>query len=288
LIINKQLDNGFPYLEIQNKHAEAKIALQGAHLFHYKMKHKPALLWLSKASYFEEGKAIRGGVPICFPWFGKNKEDPSLAQHGFARTSLWRVRLEEELSDGSTHVRLELTSSTETLALWSYTFKLALDITIGKELTMALTTTNTDTNPFEISTALHTYFYVSNIDTIVIEGLDNRVYYNNLDGKNYTQKGDIYVDQEIDRVYLDSSETVTLFDADTKVKIQQEGSNSMVVWNPWQDKSKQMADMYDDGYENMVCIESCNAREDARVLNPGEIHVLKAIISQNVVSEDVK
>ena len=93
MITHKQFDNGYKYLEIQNDHAEAKIALQGAHLFHYKAKNKAPLLWLSEKAYFEEGKAIRGGIPICFPWFGKNKENATLPQHGFARTALWKVVL---------------------------------------------------------------------------------------------------------------------------------------------------------------------------------------------------
>ncbi|WP_373032437.1 D-hexose-6-phosphate mutarotase [Sulfurovum sp.] len=278
MITHKQLDNGFKYIEIKNKEAEAKIALQGAHLFHYKVKDKPSLLWLSQAAYFEEGKAIRGGIPICFPWFGKNKDNPSLPQHGFARTQLWAVISEEEKDDSTTYIRLQLTPNAHTLAQWNYLFDVTLDILIGEALSIALSVTNTDIKPFEISTALHTYFSVSDIETVLIKGLDGRNYYDALDEKNYIQRGDILIQEEVDRVYFYPSETIDLFDGDTKVKLQQEGSNSLVVWNPWIEKSKQMNDMTADGYRSMVCLETSNAREDSKVLNPNDTYVLKAIV----------
>jgi len=278
LITHKQLENGFKYIEIQNREAHAKIALQGAHLFHYKAKDKASLLWLSKAAYFEEGKAIRGGIPVCFPWFGKNKDNPSLPQHGFARTQLWSVVLEEEKDDSTTQICLQLKPNADTLAQWDYLFDVTLDIIIGEALSIALRVTNTDTKPFEISTALHTYFSVSDIGTVFIKGLDGRDYYDALDEKNYIQEGDILIQEEVDRVYFHPSESITLFDGDTEIKLQQEGSNSLVVWNPWIEKSKQMSDMTEDGYRSMVCLETSNAREDSKVLKPNESHVLKAIV----------
>jgi len=281
MIIHKEFDNGFKYIEIQNTHAKAKIALQGAHLFHYKLKDKPSLLWLSDEAYFEKEKAIRGGVPICFPWFGKNKDDASLAQHGFARTQLWDVVWEEERDDG-THIRLQLKENESTLALWAYKFTVHMDITISKTLTMSLSVTNTDTKPFEISTALHTYFNVSDIANVCIKGLDTKVYYDALIDATYTQEGDVVIDEEVDRVYVNPSETITLVDEGLEVSLEQVGSESLVVWNPWVEKSKLMVDMSDDGYKTMICLETANAREDARVVQAGETHVLKAIISQNL------
>ena len=142
--------------------------------------------------------------------------------------------------------------------------------------------TNTDSKAFEISTALHTYFSVSDINTIRIKGLDESTYYDALDDRCYEQNGDILIQGEVDRVYLDPSDTITLLDGECKVKLQQEGSNSLVVWNPWIEKSEQMTDMSAEGYRSMVCLETANAREDARVLKPNESHVLKAIISQEI------
>ena len=277
MITHKQFDNGFKYIEIQNKNAEAKIALQGAHLFHYKARDKDTLLWLSKRAYFEEGKAIRGGIPICFPWFGKNNNNSDLPQHGFARTELWEVVLEEEVNESTTHIQLQLKPNTQTLEQWAYLFDIRLDIIVSDALSIALSITNTDTKPFEISTALHTYLKVSNIDTISIHGLDNREYYDALEGENAIQKGDVFIREEVDRVYMNPSKMITLLDGDISVNLQQEGSNSLVAWNPWVEKSKQMNDMSEDGYRTMVCLETSNAREDARVLKPNELHVLKAV-----------
>ena len=280
MIIHKQFDNGFKYIEVRNERAEAKIALQGAHLFHYKVKDEDSLLWLSKRAYFEEGKAIRGGIPICFPWFGKNKNDPSLPQHGFARTQVWKVVLEKELDENTTLIQLKLTPNTDTLKQWAYLFDVTLDITIGHELNIALSVRNVDTKPFEISTALHTYFKVSDIDNISIQGLDNTAYYDALVEKTFMHKGDIFIQEEVDRVYVDPSDMITLLDGDVKISLQQEGSNSLVVWNPWIEKSKQMSDMTEEGYRTMVCLETSNVRKDTRVLKVNESHILRATLKR--------
>ncbi len=110
--------------------------------------------------------------------------------------------------------------------------------------------------------------------------MENRTYYDALEGETFIQDGDIIIQEEVDRVYVNPSEMITLFDGDVKVNLQQKGSNSLVVWNPWIEKSKQMVDMTEDGYRTMVCLETSNAREDARVLQPNESHVMRAIISQ--------
>lgn len=280
MIIRKQYENGFEYIEIKNSQAEAKIALQGAHLFHYKAIDKPALLWLSKLAYFEKGKAIRGGVPICFPWFGKHKNNASLAQHGFARTQMWKVVLEEEVDADSTHIRLELKPNADTLEQWPYLFEAHLDMIIGPTLSIALHVTNKDTKAFEISTALHTYFSVADINTVSIKGLENCLYFDALKAATFMQQKDVQIQEEVDRVYSDPSKIISLIQNDTSVQLQQEGSNSLVVWNPWIEKSKEMIDMPDDGYKSMICLETSNARDDARVLNANESHVLKATISQ--------
>ena len=280
MIIRKQYDNGFEYIEIKNSQAEAKIALQGGHLFHYKAIDKPALLWLSKLAYFEKGKAIRGGVPICFPWFGKHKNNASLAQHGFARTQMWEVVLEEEIDADNTHIRLALKPNADTLEQWLYLFEAHLDMIIGSTLSIALHVTNKDTKSFEISTALHTYFSVADINTVSIKGLENCLYFDALKAETFLQHKDVQIQEEVDRVYTNPSKTISLFQNDTSVHLQQDGSNSLVVWNPWIEKSKEMIDMPDDGYKRMVCLETSNARDDARILNANESHVLKATISQ--------
>jgi len=278
MIEKKYFENGFAYLEVTNTHATAKIALQGAHLFAYQRTNEAPLLWVSKKSYFQKGKAIRGGVPVCFPWFGKHPTTPSLPQHGFGRISFWEIVSQKELEDGSTEIVFGLGSSKTTHEIWDYAFDVKLTFRIGERLTMILTTTNTDTNPFTLSSALHSYFAVSHIENISIKGLEGCTYYNNLDGQFYTQSEPLTINQEVDRVYATPHDRFVLRDDSKEITILQEGSNSVVVWNPWQTKASKMSDMQDDGYETFVCIESANAREDRRIIEAGQSHTLKATI----------
>ncbi|CAA6809875.1 MAG: Aldose 1-epimerase family protein YeaD [uncultured Sulfurovum sp.] len=281
MTIQKELENGFQYLEIKNSHAHAKIALQGAHLFHYQAKEKKPLLWLSDLAHFEEGKAIRGGIPICFPWFGKNREDKTLAQHGFARNQQWKLMLTQELADGSTHLQLLLTPNKETRKVWDYNFLLIFNVTIGAELTLSLTTINCDTQAFEITQALHTYFNVSNIQNIAIKGLEQSVYYDTLERQLGKQHGVVSIKEEVDRVYFDAPSKIILEESERAITLNSEGSNSLVIWNPWHEKTKQMSDMPDKSYQTMVCLETANVLKDFVLLRPNESHTLKVMIAQN-------
>ena len=280
MIVLKTFPNGFKYLDIHNPHAHAKLALQGAHLFAYKANDKPALLWCSDKAHFEQGKAIRGGIPVCFPWFGKHTDDPTLPQHGFGRTQEWDLVGQEEQADGSTSISLKLRPNALTLNLWPFRFEATMHFRVGEVLDVALEVKNTDTKPFELGAALHTYFLVSDIANVTIFGLKDKVYFDNLTQTEMLQKGDVHIDTEVDRVYLNPEKTIILQDDTLMATIQQTGSNSTVVWNPWIEKSKQLADMSDEGYKTFVCIETANAREDTRVLQPLQSHTLQAVYTQ--------
>ena len=279
MIEHKEFDKSFKYIEIKNTHAKAKIALQGAHLFHYQAKDKEPLLWLSEKAYFEKGKTIRGGVPICFPWFGQNTEDTTLPQHGFARNQVWKLMSSYELADGSTQLQLMLTANKETRALWDYSFTLIYDINIGEALTLSLSTINCNTEAFEITQALHSYFNISNINNVSIEGLENTIYYDSLSRELAKQHKAVTINEEVDRVYFDTSSKIILLDNERKIELTQEGSKSLVLWNPWSEKSKSMSDMSDEGYETMVCLETANALKDFRIVGAGESCSLKVTIS---------
>jgi len=283
MIQHKQEKNGFKYIEIKNAKAEAKISLQGAHIFHYKEQGKPSLLWLSELACFEEGKAIRGGIPICFPWFGKNKNNATLVQHGFARTSLWSVTIEEELSPDSTHIQLQLLSDEKSKQIWNYDFDVRLNIVVGSELFVTLSVSNTDSKPFEVTTALHSYFNVSNIDNVVVKGLDNKVYYDALDEIEYVQKDELKIDKEVDRVYYEISNKIELYDNEYRVELTQTNSDSLVVWNPWVEKSKQMVDMNNDAYKNMLCLETGNIGREPLTIEPNETHISGVIIKSFIM-----
>jgi len=276
---HKKFENGFEYIEVTNKSARARIALQGAHLFHYERVGGKPFLWLSETSFFEEGKAIRGGIPICWPWFGKHATEPGLPQHGFARIFVWQL-LEVNATDAySTEVTLQLKTSAESLQLWPYRFELLLHITVSRTLTITLTTKNRDEHPFKIISALHSYFAVSGIDNVYVEGLANTPYFDALTKENRVQQGRVHITEEVDRIYQNVHYPLILHDRDRTLQVDGQGSSSAVVWNPWIDKCAGMGDMPDDGYKTMLCIETANALQDAQMPAPGEEHTLTAVIS---------
>lgn len=277
MIVHTKLPNGFAYIEIKNSAAEAKIALQGAHLFHYARIGEEPVLWLSDVSDFEAGKAIRGGVPVCWPWFGFN-EDKTLPQHGFVRTALWDCVSCSEVGENSSSVTLRLTHSQESMKMWPHLFELELHVTISDKLTMELKSTNLDCNPFTITQALHTYFAISHISDAVVKGLDNKPYLDALTWKKELQDGDIRFSQEVDRVYQEIDGEITLCDKNRTLHVRNENSLSVVVWNPWIEKCARMNAMKEDAYEHMLCIESANAFDDAIVVKPQKSHTLKATI----------
>jgi len=267
------------YIKVKNNSASAIIALQGAHIIEYAPNDEESLLWLSDESDFELGKAIRGGVPICWPWFGMH-ENKELPQHGFARVSLFEHIYTKELDADTTEVLLRLKHSQESLKLWAYKFELDMKITISKELHMQLITKNTDTKPFKITQALHSYFTISDIEDIRVIGLDEHPYFNALDGQTYIQDGDILFDSELDRVYQDVKKDIVLLDEKHIVDIESQGASSVVVWNPWIDKCKRMSGMSEDAYKEFVCIENANAMDDFKTIEPNSSHSLKVTISK--------
>ena len=277
MITTKKLSNGFEYVEIKNNSTTAKIALQGAHIFEYKRKMQDELFWLSEVSDFEFGKAIRGGVPICWPSFGLNNSE--LPQHGFARTSLFECISSEEIDLNTTEVQLRLTHSEESLKLWNYKFELVLKVTISDNLTIELKTTNKDNKEFKLTQALHSYFKLSDISNAVVKGLDNKPCFDALTNETNIQNGDITFNQEFDKVFQKVDSEIILQDKEKTISINNEGSSSVVVWNPWIEKCKRMSAMKDDAYKEFVCIESANAFEDFVILKSNQSHTLKVTIA---------
>lgn len=272
----KKLENGFEYIQIINDSACANIALQGAHIFHYARIDETPLLWLSDSSDFEYGKAIRGGVPICWPSFGMN--NTSLPQHGFARTSMFEFVSHTEIDDATTELVLALLDTPQSLKQWRHKFRVELKITISQELVMELTTTNTDITEFKITQALHTYFNISDISDAIVKGLDNKSRFDALSNTTFTHQGEIVFTEEFDSVFQGVENELSLLDAIREIKIQNSGSSSVVVWNPWKAKCARMSGMKKSAYKEFVCIESANAYEDFKIIQPGESHTLKAVI----------
>lgn len=273
-----ELVPGYPVLEVQHAAASARIALHGAQLMEWTPAgHKP-VIYLSPKAIFNESKAIRGGVPVCWPWFGHHA-DPKLPQHGFVRTRLWEVA---EIAEDAAGVvmKLSLSDDEETRHLWPHAFHVTLELRIGAELHVSLTMVNTDQTPVTITGALHTYFGVGDILQVRIEGLDGAAYLDTVGPRTERQQsGEIVIDREVDRIYRSSGE-VRIKDAALRrvISIQGFGSESTVVWNPWIEKARALVDLPDDDYLRFVCVETANAWNDRITLTAGAAHELATTI----------
>lgn len=276
-----ELEDNMAFVTIYNKYAEADICLYGAHITNFKPHKTMEILWMSPESNFVEGKAIRGGIPVCFPWFGPHKRDSSKPQHGFARLMHWNVIETAIQPTGETLVRLQLCSSPETKQYWNHDFCAELTVIVGKQLSVTLKVENTSSAPFEYTCALHSYFSISSIEEITIEGLQNTKYYNQLDGGDYVQTTEkLEIHNPETRHYYNTESTCVINDPYFGRRIQIAKSNSKVttVWNPWEETCSKIDDMPDDAYHTFVCVETVNAFNEVIKLAPGEIYETTAIL----------
>lgn len=272
---------GSPLVEISTSHGSASVALHGGHVLHYTPYNQKPVLWMSEKAVFSPGKAIRGGIPVCWPWFGPHPSNPELPAHGLARVSNWVVTSTDQ-NDDSVSIEMELQSDESSLALWPHLFVLTIRITLGKSLNVALTAHNNGGEAMICSAALHSYFAISDISQIQITGLEGTRFRDQLDNDQIkVDHSAITIDQEVDRVYHDTDSTCKIIDSNWKrrITVAKSGSNSTVVWNPWITKSARMADFGDDEYLTMVCVETTNADADTITIRPGEKHTLVAELS---------
>ncbi len=276
-LVFKEVPGGLTVAEVTNPQATATIALQGAHVMTFAPRgHKP-VIWLSRAAKLAPGKSIRGGVPVCWPWFGPHATEPTFPGHGFARTVLWEVIEASALSDGGTRLVFRLVPTDATRAQWPQVTPVECHITVGRALDIELVTRNQEAGPITIGDALHTYFEVSDIRQVMIDGLDGCPYLDKMDGgQRKQQTGAVTIGAEVDRIYLDSTADCLINDPgwQRRIRIAKRGSRSTVVWNPWIEKAAKMGDFGDNGYLNMVCVESANAADDVVTIAPGGEHRL--------------
>ena len=271
-----------PVVEISNELARASIALQGAHVLDYKAAGQEPLIWMSHDATFAPGKSLRGGVPICWPWFGPHASDPDLPGHGPARTVNWAPVASRSCDDGSTQLSFELTQNDQVREQCGHQLSVQLHVNIGSSLTLVLETTNLGSESFTLGEALHTYFKVSDVRQARIEGLGDCEYIDKVDGgKLKQQHGAVDIDAETDRIYLGTDESYRIIDPvmGRSIDIRAEGSASVVVWNPWLETAAKMGDLGEDGYLHMLCVETTNAADDVVQLAPGASHRLVASYS---------
>lgn len=277
-----QFKNGqgdIPIIEIENAQARAVISLQGAHLLSWVPVGCDDVIWLSDEAKFAPGKSVRGGIPVCWPWFGAHETNASYPAHGFARTVPWQVKATQALSADETQITFALDTTTldeNYQAMWSAPTVAEYCLTIGRDLLLELTTHNCGDYAVIISQALHTYFKVADVSTTQVLGLEGSDYLDKTDDfKRKTQNGPVTIAGEVDRVYVETTDDVIIDDQQRKIKIQKHGSDSTVVWNPWQVVAAKMGDLGTDGYLHMLCVESANAMEDSVLINAGTQHTLQ-------------
>ena len=274
------IEHGFTYIEINNARAHATISTYSGQVLSYRPKsQKDDLLFVSDKAYYEEGKAIKGGIPVCWPWFGADPDDRGRPAHGFVRNRQWDVTASESLADGSTRVVLGLSDNDETRAIWPCAFELNIEIVVGDTLRVALKTRNTGSEAVTISQALHTYFLVGDISRVSVLGLDGLDYLDKVDGfAEKTQSGPLTIDAEVDRIYKGVAGELVIDDAalGRRVWITSSGCTTAVVWNPWIEVAASMGDLEDGDYQRMICVETANAGPETVTVADGGEYVLAA------------
>jgi len=275
---------GLGRLAIDTDICAAELYLHGAHLCRWQPRSQPhPVLWMSEASRFESGAPIRGGVPICFPWFGPKAGDPSAPVHGVARISSWNLDGVTREADGSVNVRLSLDSGTLASPHVLHDLRLAYELRLGRDLSMAFTVTNPGDAPITFEAALHTYLAVGDVRQVSVAGLEGAAYLDKVDGARRKIQADalVTIGGETDRLYVDTEAAVTLTDPSLgrRIRVEKTGSRSSVVWNPWVAKSKAMPDFGDDEWPGMICLETANAADNAVTVPPHASHTMTATIS---------
>lgn len=273
-------NGGLPLVKIRTPWSTAEIYLNGAHVSHFQKTGEPPLIFMSRKSYFAPGKAIRGGVPICFPWFGNRDGGPS---HGFARSMEWELVNTRAAADGVVTVHFALPGIAGNSS-WN-SLRTEFVVTVADTLTMELTTANESCDgTIELENCLHTYFNVSDIGAVTLTGLEGAAFDDFAFGANGARRPGIStplaITQETNRVYPDNSATVEIHDAQLKrtIRVEKFNSNSTVVWNPW--TTQKLPDDFDPAeHQHMVCVESGNVKQNKISLGAGKETSLKVVLS---------
>jgi glucose-6-phosphate 1-epimerase len=283
-VITQKIENGgLPFIHIQNEAAQAKICLLGATVMEYQPRGAAPVLWTSPNSQYAPGSPIRGGIPVCWPWFGQ-ASTPGLPQtagglpaHGFVRTRLWTVAHMADETRQRSVVELACADDEATRQLWPYAFGLRLRVTVGAELSVALIATNTGASPFPFSEALHSYFAISDIGNIQIDGLENVPFLSKVhDYARFVEAEPVHIAGQVDRVYLDTESACTIHDPvwSRQIVVEKSGSRTSVVWNAWAKISAEMADLGAEMYRKYVCVETVTGPQEQKVLPAGDTHTM--------------
>jgi len=273
-------NGGLPKVVVNTPLCSGEIYLHGAHITSWKPANAAETIFVSKDSLWEDGRAIRGGIPICFPWFRNKADDPKAPQHGFARIRSWTLDSITAKKHGVL-VEMSMSSDEDSRAWWQSDFTLTYRAMFGTSLDLELEMYNKGGASLHFEEALHTYHRVGNVENVQIDGLDGVTYLDNTDSnRSHLQRGAIVFTSQVDRAYVDTDHSIQLLDPQMgrRVKVVKTNSLTTVVWNPWKEGARSMIDMGDDEWSQMACIEASNIRDFAIDLQPGQQHTMRATI----------
>lgn len=276
------IEEPLPAIRIDTSAASGVIYLNGAHVAEWTPAGQRPVLWMSQSSIFEPGKAIRGGVPLVWPWFGAGASNTLSPAHGFARIEEWQLASAQVSADGTASIMLVLEGQSVDASLapdLPRDYRLEMHVTMGQTLKLQLVVVAGD-QPLSFEEGLHTYFAVGDIAKVRVAGLDGAEYDDRLSDSLVVQAGNITFTGETDRIYESDSATGIVDDAwGREIRIEKSGSAQSVVWNPWIAKAAAMPDFGDDEWTQMVCVEAVNVRSKAITLQPNQRHELSQTIS---------
>ena len=273
-------NGGLQKVCITSPGAVGEMYLHGAHVTSWKPAGREEVFFLSSQSRWEHERAIRGGIPICFPWFGGKADDPNAPAHGFVRTKAWQLESIAQAGDAVT-VSMFTESDEDTKRWWPPDFRVVYRVTFASELRLELVATNTGKTSLRFEEALHAYHRVGNVLQTRLGGLSTVHYIDKTDAnRKKTQQGEIAIVSETDRVYLNTGDAIEMEDPvlRRRTHVAKENSRTTVVWNPWVQKAHSLTDFADDEWMQMICIETSNVSDFAVELAPGQTHTMKALV----------
>lgn len=258
-IYQTTIDENIVILNIQHPLFTASISLYGGHVLSWQPVGHDDVFWLSKTTEFENGKAIRGGIPLCWPWFGPNLDEQGNngGNHGFARTKRWQL-VSHEITDENVTIVLELNGENEHI-LWPSKFKLLQTLVFSKTFSQQLAITNLSSKTVKFSSALHSYFKVSNPKKVQVPQLVDSVFDDKITEKKQQKDQIENCLGPIDRIYYCSDEQVVIDQGlQRKITIESNHCQQWVLWNPGQEIAKNMSDIHAGGEYEFVCLEAAN------------------------------
>lgn len=271
---------GMMGVKVRGPLCEGEVLLHGAHVTRFVPLGGEPLLFMSERAVFRDGAAIRGGVPVIFPWFGPRAGHPESPMHGLVRTRQWRLLRVMASADGVVDVVLGIGDCEETRRIWDHPFHVELSVRFGAELGIRMAVRNTGSEAFDCEMAFHPYFVVGDIRKVGVRGLRGATYISKTEGmaRKVDVAEEVRFEGETDRVYLGATGECVMEEPGRRtVFFEKSGSRSTVVWNPWVAKAAAMADFGDEEWPGMICVEQANAADDALQIGAGQVFEMSAV-----------